>query len=167
MWYKFRRHMQHLPDNRTARELIRAMFDIVNTQCLSSAGLASNVAAVQAGNAFAIVVAGYLYTFPAVTAMAALTGSVIPNTGNIATIYAFTCNKAGALGVIQGSTAPTVGGCTFPIIPDDTGVIGFLFLSNGSAGSFTPGTTSLATAGVTAQYANLCGPEYPVTLLGS
>jgi hypothetical protein len=166
MWYKFRRHMQHVPDVRTSRELLRAVFDILQTQCLTSAALATNVAAVQSGNAFAVLVSGTLYVFPTATAMAALTGAVVPNSGSIATVWAFTVSKAGVLGAIQGSTGATAGACTLPAIPDDTAVIGYLFLSNGSAGSFTPGITSLATAGLTLNYCNTVGPFYPISLFG-
>jgi hypothetical protein len=166
MWYKFRRHMQHLPDVRTSRELLRAVFDMTQTQCLTSASLATNVAAVQSGSAFAAIVAGNLYVFPTATAMAALTGAAVPNTGNIATVWAFVLSSAGALAVIQGGAGPTVGACTLPSIPDNTTVIGYLFLSNGSAGSFTPGTTSLATAGLVVNYCNTVGPFYPISLFG-
>jgi hypothetical protein len=158
--------MQHLPDVRTSRELLRAMFDILQTQCLTSPALATNVAAVQSGSAFAAIVSGTLYVFPTATAMAALTGAAVPNSGNIATVWAFTLNKPGVLGVIQGGTGATVGACTLPAIPDETAVIGYLFLSNGSAGAFTPGTTSLATAGLVVNYCNTVGPFYPISLFG-
>jgi len=166
MWYKFRRHMQHVPDVRTSRELLRAVFDILQTQCLTSAALATNVAAVQSGGSFAVIIAGTLYVFPTATAMAALTGAAVPNSGSIATVWAFTCSNAGVLGVIQGGTGAAVGACTLPAIPDNTTVIGYLFLSNGSAGAFTPGTTSLATAGLTLNYVNTVGPFYPISLFG-
>jgi hypothetical protein len=169
MWYKFRRHMQHVPDVRTSRELLRAVFDILGNQCLTSANLATNVAAVQSGSSFAVAINNTVNVWPTATAMAALTGAVVPNAGNIATVWAFTAsliNGAWTLGVIQSGTAPVVGACALPAIPDNTVVIGYLFLSNGSAGAFTPGTTSLATAGLVLNYVNTVGPFYPITLFG-
>jgi hypothetical protein len=173
MWYKFRRHLQHVPDQRTAREILRAMFDMMQNQCLTSPGLATNVAAVQSGNSFAVVVNGHTYVYPASTAMAALPATpTVPNSGTPVQGWAFAVqelNGVTSLVVIPSSNGPVaaVGQLAWPAIPDNTVVIGYLILNNGSAGTFTPATTSLATAGLVLNYINTVGPFYPVSLFGA
>jgi hypothetical protein len=169
MWYKLRRHLQHVPDNRTSRELLRAVQDVCNTQCLSSAGLATNTAAVKAGNTLIVAVNGTLQVYAANQAMGLLGGPNIPNTGAVYGLWAFTVDNTGTFWAIASpanGNAAAAGALIWPTIPDNMAVLGYMVLQNASAGAFTPNTTSLATAGITTTFANLCGPEYPLTEFG-
>ena len=72
--------------------------------------------------------------------MAALAGTVTNAKFNV---FVHTVNAAGTLATRMGVEAATLGGVTFPTIPDGEVVIGFTVINPTGTGNFVGGTTVL------------------------
>ena len=156
-----------LPNSREAFELMKVFESLHNTQTLGQAGLAINAGAsplVKATNAFSAIVGGVLVYKAAGTAMPALPALPLVLTLNYQA-WLFTIDGAGNLYTTPGLPALALANVQLPIMPENVAVIGSLILYNGTAGTFTPGTTALDTALLVPIYNNTTGPFYPVQLL--
>ena len=92
--------------------------------------------------------------------MAALAGTVTNAKFNV---FAFTVNAAGTLATRMGVEGATLGGITFPTIPDGEVVIGYVIINPTGTGNFVGGTTVLddATVVPNAVYVNTPFPFIP------
>ena len=88
--------------------------------------------------------------------MAALSGTVTNAKFNV---FVFTVKSDGTLTTRMGTEASTLGGITFPTVPDGEVVIGFVIINPTGTGNFVGGTTSLddATVVPNAVYINTPG----------
>jgi hypothetical protein len=129
----------------------RALLD----KLLNSGGLAikaGSSALAKTVNAIYFQIGDKIYTLAAGD-MAALSGTVLTTKYNV---FVFTVNSAGTLATRMGTEAATLGGLTFPTIPDGEVVIGFVIIHPTGTGSFVGGTTALddGTVVPNAVYAN-------------
>ena len=155
-----------LSDRREAMEFLKVFETLFTTQCLGSAGLSINgaaSAAVKVGNAFSALVGNVHVYKPAATVL-----TVLPALPLVPTLqyqmWTFTIDGAGNLYTLPGAPALTLAGVQIPIVPESPvqAVIGSLVLYNGTAGTFTPGTTALDTASLVLAYNNTVGPFFPI-----
>jgi hypothetical protein len=91
--------------------------------------------------------------------MAALSGSNVANGSK--NVYVFTVNASGTLATRAGTAATTLGGITWPTVPDGEVVIGFIIVENGTGSDFVPGTTALDVGSLTVTYVNTTYPFIP------
>jgi hypothetical protein len=153
------RYMAGIPDQPSRhglRAILKALVDRYSSQPLTSAGLVINGAGAtfaKIGAAdFYAAAAGVLVKIAAGTALPALTGITIA--AGAFNVACFFVNSAGVITVGAGAQAATLGGVTFPQIPDGNALIGILIITN--AGAFTGGTTALDAA--TTVYISPTGP---------
>ena len=171
MWQFLKKWFPTISDGLTRKVIEEVFFKVVNNFVVTTAGLVSNVAAVNLGGSPLIVmVDGTVVSkaggsaLPALTGLNLATGQTgcalfgIDGTG---TLYTFVSPV-----VLASATALT--GLVWPTPSDLTGIviIGGVILQDVSAGAFTGGATSLATAGLTVTYFNTpagSNPLIPVT----
>ncbi len=175
MWAFFKKWFYSISDGLTRQAIEEIFFSQFNNFIMTAAGLTTSAATVTLGGSPLIVmITGQMVSKAGGSAFPALTGL------NLATGQSgcalFGIDAAGTLytwvsPVVVGS-ATSLAGLQWPI-PTDTSaspdyilVLGGVILQDVSAGAFTGGTTSLATAGLTVTYFNL-GPDgfavYPVS----
>ncbi|TXH15301.1 MAG: hypothetical protein E6R03_07405 [Hyphomicrobiaceae bacterium] len=134
---------------------------------------AASAATVKTTSAMTLVIGGVMYTKAALAAQV-LTNAVGPaglgvyvQPVSTTVYYTIGVNAAGTVKVYQGSYlnqplgAPTPGVYGDGLVPDvETGyaAIGGIKIVTNGATTFTLGTTALDAAGVTATYADFCGP---------
>lgn len=156
-------------DARALREPLQNLADRVTCQTLSSPGLAIKTAGsalAKAGSLFYALVAGLLVKVTANTDMAALSGTVTNAKFNV---FCFFIDSAGTLTSAMGVEGATLAAVTFPPIPNNKAMVGFVIINPTGTGNFTGGTTPLddATVVPNAAYVNTVGVFDPTLLPGS
>lgn len=141
--------MAQLSSSKDGELIQKLLWYIGNNQALSSFGVTFGAAALlfKTGAAASIAAAaGVLQKIAASTNFPALTGLNLATGGKVYLI--FYVDALGNLGQVAGAQSTTVGGCTFPVIPLNTAVVGSALLEN-ATNPFVGGTTALDAAGVT------------------
>lgn len=168
-----KKRLQVLPNSREAFELLKALEQCYNTQCLGSAGLAINAATTPTwkmtnASALPFIINGVLATKAAATAQAIPAAAALSATGQNAVMVTVGLDITGALNLFTSpvSTAPNAVAALAGIIPaqvsDGIAVIGQIIIQS-NATAFTPGTTNLDAAGITVTYVNTTGPFFPIS----
>lgn len=157
-----------------ARRLFNALFadatllkDRLDSHLLSTGGLAikaGSSAIVKAATAFYAMANGVLLTKAADTDMAALSGTVTNAKFNV---YVFFVDSSGTLTSSMGTEGASLATVTFPTIPANKAVIGFVIINPTGTGNFVGGTTALddGTVVPNAVYVNTPYPFDPVTAI--
>lgn len=142
-----------------------ALFDklqrALSAQVLNSAGLtigSSSKAKVKIANTTYAYIEGTLVA--KTTAEITLAGTVTNAKFNV---YVLSINSAGTVSAAMGTEAATLGGVTFPTLPDGSAMIGFAIVNPTGTGNFVGGTTELddATVVPNAAYVNVTAPMLP------
>ena len=147
-------------DQAALRPVLTAGCNLDSSQTITSAGMVifgAGSALAKTGAAPCYSVAnGILQSIAASTTLPALVGSVLHATFNV---FCFYINSAGVVTSAMGGSGTTLAGVTFPILPPQQALIGFLIINPTGAGTFIGGTTALDDAGTVPNtaYVNLTG----------
>ena len=147
--------------NQNLRNALSKLQTAASDIVLNSAGLAikgSSSALAKSANAIVARVNGTLVK-KAAGDMPALSGDNVADGSS--NVYVFTIDSSGNLKTTAGTAGTSVGAITFPTIPDDEAVIGFILVENGTGSAFDPGTTALDTSNLTVTYINTPYPFNP------
>ena len=130
-------------------KVLAAMYDIIHSQSLTSAGLAIKAGAsaiVKTGVSTWVGIAeGVLVSKAAATDMAALSGTVTNAKFNV---FAFFVNSAGTVRSAMGTEGATLATVVFPTRAEGEALIGFIVVNPTGTGNFVGGTTALDDATV-------------------
>lgn len=143
---------------------MKAIGDRLSSQTLTSAGLrikgGSASAIVQAHTVIYATAKGVLVTKAADTDMAALSGTVTNAKFNV---FCHFIDSAGTLTTAMGIEGATLAAVTFPTIPEQKAMIGFVVINPTGTGNFVGGTTVLddATVVPNAAFINTIGAFDP------
>lgn len=167
---QIKKRLLALSDRDLAFQLEKLFENLYNSQMLTSPALTVGAtAAPTLGNAIAAVVGGLLVTKATATAMAALNGPTIQNTGSTFQAWLFAMDQAGTLTTYAGTPGATANAVVMPFVADQSStsglpqiVIGGLMINNASVGAFIPATTLLNVANVNPVPMNLTGPFFPI-----
>lgn len=155
--------LQWVSDGLTRSAVFEVLYSLYSNQPITSAGLVTNTSAVNLGaSAFFAIVNGITVTKAANTALPALTGLNLVNGNFVALLFGI--DQSANLYTVWGPITSSYGNLQYPALPDGVVAIGGALINDVSAGAFTGGTTSLATAGLTVTYWNEQSPFYPVNL---
>jgi hypothetical protein len=162
--------LQEVFDDPTRRGVAKAFLALYKNQPLTTIGLVTNTVAVNWGSTAGLVlVDGITVQVAANAAFPALTGLNLAN-GQIG-VAGFGVDKFGTLYTfINPVPVASYGALRYPAPPDTKDgvlVVGYVVISDVTAGAFTGGTTSLATAGLTLTYINEVDAFYAVNDYGS
>ena len=127
--------------------------DAVSTLCLAAAGVdeGTNAATVKTTNAIAYSINGVIYS-KAAEDNVSLSGAVIPDGSS--GLFLVAVNAAGTVSFVQSESVVTGNALYLPDAVDGTAVIGAIKVATSGA-DFTPGTTDLSAAEVTATFYDL------------
>ena len=160
-----------LPNAREAFELQKVFEQCYNTQALGSGALAINAGSAatwKTVNTIPYIINGALYTKAAVTAQAVPAAAALSATGQNAVMITIGLDAGGNVNTFTSApaTGPSAAAALASIIPaqvaDGVAVIGHIIIQS-NATIFTPATTALDAAGITATYINIVGPFFPVS----
>lgn len=152
----------HMADASAAADVRHAIASLFNYQSFAAAGAAIKAASsalARYTNAIKALVAGRLVTkaagdFPAINGDAVAAGA--------SQMWIFTIDLAGNLATWPGQPNGVASRVKAPVLPDSVTAVAVLYLTNGAATAFTPGTTALDAASVTTTYVDLIGPFFPI-----
>jgi hypothetical protein len=88
---------------------------------------------------------------------AAISGTIATGYKNVVVFY---IDDDGTMGSVMGTAATTVAGITFPAVPDNVAVIGFIIIENATGSNFVGGTTALNTGSLTVTYVDTPFPVH-------
>lgn len=155
-------------DGRNLFLVLEGVYNRLNSQCLSSAGLvikAGGSALAKAGSVTHAIANGVLIRKTANTDMAALSGTVTNAAFNV---FVFTVDSAGTLYTQMGTEGATIGAVRWPTIDQKRAILGFVVINPTGTGNFVGGTTPLddATVVPNAAYVNTQGAFDPTAYTG-
>lgn len=157
-------HVSEATANSNLRDVITNLQISLLDFVFNSAGLAikaGSSAIVKSVNTITAIINGVLVS-KAASDMPALVGTIAASKFGL---FVFTMNASGTLTTTPGTlTASSLAGLSFPTIPDDEVVIGFIIVNNGSTSAFTGGTTALDATDITTTYVNTPFPFNPNAL---
>lgn len=146
-------------------EQLSKVLTYLQNRALSSAALAIKItASAIAKNTAALVyaVAGKAYTLAANTDIALTDVAAKTIVAGNARVFFLFINAAGAVTVTASNSVAAASIASVSVLPDyDESTLvpfGAIKVNNGTAGTFTPGTTALDTALLTVTYVNLSAP---------
>lgn len=151
-------------NRKSIRVPLKAIGDRLSSQTLTSAGLrikgGSASAIVQANTVTYAIAKGVPVTKAAATDMAALVGTVTNTKFNV---FCHFIDSAGTLTTAIGIEGTTLAAVTFPSIPEQKAMIGFVVINPTGTGNFVGGTTVLddATVVPNAAFINTIGAFDP------
>lgn len=112
---------------------------------------ATNTTGVKTTGTATFTVDGVLVSKAATDPLWTLTGSVLPVASF--TRYALLLNASGTASVLQGTVSQvSAASVVYQSMPDGAAVVGYVTIQTDATHTFTPGTTSLTAAGITAAF---------------
>jgi len=157
-------HVSDATANQNLRDVITSLQVSLLDCVLNSAGLAikaGSSALAKSVNTITAFIDGVLVS-KAAADMPALVGTIAAAKYGL---FVFSVNASGTLTTTPGTlTGAALANLVFPTIPDGDVVIGFIVVHNGSASTFTGGTTALDAADITTTYVNTPFPFNPNAL---
>lgn len=154
---------------RNINYMMRAIGNTDSSMMITAAGLvikgASQKVAKTGASITYYLANGILGSIAAATDMAALSGTVVNATYNVFCLFV---DQFGNFTSAMGTAGSSLGGITFPQIPEKKTCIGFIIIHPTGTGNFVGGTTNLddATVVPNAVYVSLTGGFDPNILLG-
>ena len=151
--------LQQCFDNPTRESVAKAFLYLFKNQVLTTVTFATAAATnFTSTGQFTVLVDGVTVQPTAANANFTLpAGFVVPNSGTPWGVCGLACDKFGNLYYFPGqATWSNIGSIIYPTPPDTrdgTVVLCYFILNNGSAGTFTGGTTNTNTAGLVWTYA--------------
>ena len=172
MWTFIKKWLQYVSDGLTRQVITETFYYFLNSYVIAPAGLVTATAAVNTGASVSIFqVAGTVVSKAASQAFPALTGLNLA-TGQTGCAL-FGIDASGTLYTFVSpvviASATSLAGLQWPVPSDSQPIliVGGVIIQDVSAGAFTGGSTSLATAGLTVTYFNTpagVNPGLPVSI---
>lgn len=134
--------------------LILSSLNDVSPSSAHTISQATNTTGVKTTGTTNFTADGVLASKAATDPMWTLTGAAVvaPASGAFFK-YLLAINAAGTASVVQSSVrTDSLANCVYASMPDGAAVVGYVTITLASGTTFTPGTTSLTAAGVTAAY---------------